>query len=80
MTIDCLNLFLDCLQPLSRVLSHIRCAVYGVNVSIQLKKSLLIRPGDTLQTLVTSDLACAAFPIHVLAALAWLQGLVLNNK
>lgn len=56
------------------------CAVYGMNVSIQLKKSLLIGSAETLQILVTNDLACAAFPAHVVAAPAWLQGLVLNKK
>lgn len=80
MTLDCLNLFMGCLQPLSRVLSDIMCAFYGVNVSIQLKKPLLIGPPDTLQNLVTNVLACAAFLVHVLAAPAWLQGLVLNQK
>lgn len=56
------------------------CAVCGVNVSIQLKKSLLIRLADTLQILVTNDLAHAVFPVYVLAAPAWFQGSVLNKK
>lgn len=80
MTVDCLNLLRDYYQPLSRVLSDVMCAVCAVNVSIHLKKSLLIRLADTLQILVTNDLVYAAFPVHVLAAPAWLQGLVLNKK
>lgn len=33
-----------------------------------------------LANLVTNYLACAALPVHALAAPAWLQGLVLNKK